>query len=157
MGANRNRRDRLAGQLRAVIAECLLFEAKDPGLRELDITDVIVSGDLGHAKVYYYARGDASDLEKIERALSRAQGFIRRRVGQEIRARVTPELVFYYDDSIERGAQMEQLLSEVKERDASFALEHRGEKRLLSDLPDTQEGDQETDASVVSSPHSEEE
>ena len=55
MGANQTRRDRLGGQVRAVIAECLLFEAKDPRLRAVDVTDVIMSPDLGHAKVYYYA------------------------------------------------------------------------------------------------------
>ena len=86
MSGAKNRRDRLAGQIRSVIAQCLLVEAKDPGLRVVDITDVVVSPDLGHAKVYYYARGDEEEIDKLEAALERARGFLKRRVGQEIRA-----------------------------------------------------------------------
>jgi ribosome-binding factor A len=156
MGANRNRRERLAGQLRAVISECLLFEVKDPGLRDLNITDVVVSGDLSHAKIYYYSRGDHAEILKLQRALERAQGFLRRRVGQEIRARVTPELVFYYDDSIERGAELERLLSEVKSQDEAFALQYRGDSKPLSEL-DEEEITRPIDEEVTSSPPSSEE
>ena len=136
MSAAKNRRDRLGGQVRAVLAQCLLLEVKDPGLRSVDITDVLLSPDLGHAKVYYYARGSDAELLKIDKALERAKGFLRRRVGQEIRARLTPELAFYYDDSIERGAYIETLLSQVKAQDEAFAVEHRGTKASLSDLAD---------------------
>lgn len=146
MSGGKNRRDRLAGQLRSVVAQCLLLEAKDPGLRAVDITDVIVSPDLGHAKVYYYARGDEDQLNKIEAALERARGFLRRRVGQEIRARVTPELVFYYDDSIEQGAYMENLLEQVKARDEALAMKHRGNKDRLSEIDDDASVDDSVDA-----------
>jgi ribosome-binding factor A len=134
MSGAKNRRDRLGGQIRSVVAQCLLVEAKDPGLRVVDITDVVVSPDLGHAKIYYYARGDEQEIKKLEAALERAKSFLRRRVGQEIRARVTPNLAFYYDDSIERGAYMESLLEQVKAHDEAFAAEHRGDKSSLSDL-----------------------
>ena len=134
MSGAKNRRDRLAGQIRSVIAQCLLVEAKDPGLRVVDITDVVVSPDLGHAKVYYYARGDEEEIDKLEAALERARGFLRRRVGQEIRARVTPNLAFYYDDSIERGAYMENLLEQARAHDEALAVEHRGDKVPLSEI-----------------------
>ena len=134
MSGAKNRRDRLGVQIRSVVAQCLLVEAKDPGLRVVDITDVVVSPDLGHAKIYYYARGDEEEIKKLEAALERAKGFLRRRVGQEIRARVTPNLAFYYDDSIERGAYMESLLEQVRAHDEAFAVEHRGEKARLSEM-----------------------
>ncbi len=141
MSGAKNRRDRLGGQIRSVVAQCLLVEAKDPGLRVVDITDVVVSPDLGHAKIYYYARGDEQEIKKLEAALERAKSFLRRRVGQEIRARVTPNLAFYYDDSIERGAYMEGLLEQVKARDEAFAVEHRGDKSSLSDIDDDPSGE----------------
>ena len=137
MGASQNRRERLGGQVRAVIAESLLFEIKDPRLTSVDITDVVMSPDLGHAKVYYYARVDERGLKHIQEGLSRAKGFLRSKLGRELRARVTPDLAFYYDDSIERGAQLDSLLSEVRARDESLALKYRGDKRLLSDLEET--------------------
>ena len=143
MSGAKNRRDRLAGQIRSVIAQCLLVEAKDPGLRVVDITDVVVSPDLGHAKIYYYARGDEEEINKLEAALERARGFLRRRVGQEIRARVTPNLAFYYDDSIERGAYMENLLEQVRAHDEALAVEHRGNKVPLSEI----DGDSSLDES----------
>ena len=146
MSGGKNRRDRLAGQIRSVVAQCLLLEAKDPGLRAVDVTDVVVSPDLGHAKVYYYARGDDEQRQKLTAALERARGFLRRRVGQEIRARVTPELVFHYDDSIEQGAYMETLLEQVKAKDEAFAIEHRGEKKRLSDVEDDSSIDDSVDA-----------
>lgn len=136
MGASQNRRERLGGQVRAVIAESLLFEIKDPRITSVDITDVVMSPDLGHAKIYYYARVDERELKHIQAGLERAKGFLRRKVGKEIRARVTPELAFFYDDSIERGAQLDTLLSEVRARDESLALQYRGDKRSLSDLED---------------------
>ena len=147
MSGAKNRRDRLGGQIRSVIAQCLLLEVKDPRLKAVDVTDVVVSPDLGHAKVYYYARGEGEVLQKISRALDHASGFLRRRVGQEIRARVTPELAFYYDDSIERGAYIEELLSQVKERDEAFALKHRGDKSRLSELGDSSVDDSSVDDS----------
>ena len=150
MSGSKNRRDRLSGQIRSVVAQCLLLEVKDPRLKAVDITDVVVSPDLGHAKVYYYARGEGETLDKIARALSHASSFLRRRVGQEIRARVTPELVFYYDDSIERGAYIEDLLSQVKERDEAFAIEYRGDKARLSELDsDSSVDDSSVDDSSV--------
>ena len=149
MSASQTRRERLGGLVRAVIAESLLFEVKDPRLSAIDITDVVMSPDLGHAKVYYYARVDDTKLEQVQTALERARGFLRRKVGQKVRARVTPELAFYYDDSIERGARIETLLREVKERDASLALEQRGDARSLSEL----EGQSEQNSS--DEPHGE--
>jgi len=144
VGANQNRRERLGVQIRGVIAECLLFEVKDPRLSAVDVTDVVLSPDLGHAKVYYYAREDERKLREIQGALERARGFLRRKVGREIRARITPDLAFYYDDSIERGAEMEVLLSEVRARDESLALQYRGDKTPISELEvaRTTEGDE---------------
>ena len=136
MSGAKNRRDRLGVQIRSVVAQCLLLEAKDPGLRAVDVTDVVVSPDLGHAKIYYYARGDEEDLIRLDAALDRARGFLRRRVGQEIRARVTPDLAFYYDHSIEQGVYMETLLEQVKATDEAFAIEHRGNKVRLSEVSD---------------------
>lgn len=117
-----SRKDRLGNQVREVVAQCLLFEAKDPRLHQVSITDVELSGDLRHAKVYFYVhQGDEKQKHELKKALDRASGFLRMRLGQEIRARNTPELVFYYDQSIERGAEMDEILKRVRQEDERIA------------------------------------
>ena len=118
----RNRKERLGSQVREVLAQCLLFEVKDPRLHAVSITDVELSGDLGHAKIYYYCyQVQDSELTMIDQALQKARGFLRRRLGQEIRARVTPELAFHYDRSIEQGAHMEKVIAQALAEDQAKA------------------------------------
>ena len=122
MSNSGNRKERLGNQVREVIAQCLLFEAKDPRLQNVSITDVELSGDLRHAKVYFYVhQGDEKEKLHLKKALDRAGGFLRSRLGQEIRSRHTPELVFYYDRSIERGAEMDEILRRVRQEDERIA------------------------------------
>jgi ribosome-binding factor A len=118
------RKDRLGSQIREVIAQVVLFEVKDPSLQMLNITDVELTGDLGLAKVYFYSHGaDERARDRLQRSLERAKGFLRRRIGQEIHARVTPELAFYYDESIERGASIEDAIRRARAQDAQLAEE----------------------------------
>ena len=62
-----------------------------------------------------------SEKDNLKKALDRASGFLRSRLGQEIRSRHTPELVFYYDRSIERGAEMDEILRRVRQEDERIA------------------------------------
>lgn len=118
------RKERLGSQVREVIAQVLLFEVKDPALRLVNITDVEMTGDLGLAKVFYYSHGaDERQRERLARALERGKGFLRRRIGQEIHARMTPELSFYYDDSIEHGAHIASIIQKARDHDEALARE----------------------------------
>ena len=121
--AGGNRRERLGNLIREVIASSLLFEIKDPRLLGVSVTDVELSGDLSHAKVYVFSHDAQTESQRTNllKALDRAAGFLRRKVGQEIRARVTPALQFRYDNSVDRGAEVEALLARVKAEDASRA------------------------------------
>jgi len=123
-GQTGTRKERLGSQVREVIAQVLLFEVKDPALRLVNITDVEMTGDLGLAKVYYYSHGaDEKQRARLAQALERGKGFLRRRIGQEIHARVTPELTFYYDDAIERGAHIESIIKQARAQDEALARE----------------------------------
>ena len=142
--SSKNRKERLGNQVREIIAQCLLFEVKDPGVRSLNITDVELSGDLSHAKVYYYGHDlDDRSLKSAARALERVKGFLRRRLAQEIRARVTPDLFFYYDDSFERGAAIDQLISETLAEDARKATLYRNSQPLEKSLESTQSAERD--------------
>ncbi|NYB74371.1 MULTISPECIES: 30S ribosome-binding factor RbfA [Sedimentibacter] len=114
--ANR-RNNRLSGEMKRVISEVIRNEVKDPRLSELlSVTDVDVMEDLKYAKVYISVYGD---IEPTLEALRSAKGFIRREVGKRIKMRLTPELLFEKDDSIEKGIYMSSLINKVIEDEES--------------------------------------
>jgi len=90
-------------------------ELKDPRLGYVTVTDVRVSRDLRVARVFVSVMGDESAKGLALEALAGAAPFLRREIGQRIRLRHTPELVFAYDDSIERGARINRILDGLKD------------------------------------------
>jgi len=83
---------------------------KDPRVGLITLTGVEVSPDLAHAKVFFTTLGDAQSLEGTLTGLGHAAGFLRTQLGRRLRLRVTPELHFHYDASIERGVHLSQLI-----------------------------------------------
>ncbi len=94
-------------------------EIKDPGIGFVTITEVKVSADLQHARVYYTTLGNEGARRDSARALDRAAPYIRRQLAQRLRLRRTPELQFFFDDSIERHDRLERILQEIQEERAS--------------------------------------
>lgn len=86
-------------------------EIKDPRLGMVSISGVTVSRDLAHAKVYVSVLGDEAAVTASLRVLNNAAGFLRRRLGQQMRIRAVPRLHFHYDQSIEEGARMDALIN----------------------------------------------
>jgi ribosome-binding factor A len=118
--ANR-RNNRLSGEMKRVISEVIRNEVKDPRISELlSVTDVHVTEDLKFAKVFISVYGD---IEESLKALRSASGFIRREVGRRIKMRLTPELIFEKDDSIEKGIYMSSLINKVIEDEESRKVE----------------------------------
>ena len=99
--------------MKQVLAIAIQREAREDVLHNVVVTDVEVTPDLSLARVFYYAMG--GEPEAIDAALHRAAPFLRRRVGEEIRARHTPELRFLVDTSIERGRRVEEILHQLAE------------------------------------------
>ncbi|AJD91042.1 ribosome-binding factor A [Jeotgalibacillus malaysiensis] len=90
---------------------------KDPRIGFVTVTDVEVTGDLQQATVYITVLGDDEQRENTLRGLAKAKGFIRSEIGQRIRLRKTPELLFEFDESIETGNRIESLIRDLKERE----------------------------------------
>jgi ribosome-binding factor A len=111
--AQGSRPERVADQLRMEITDLLAREVHDPGIGFLTVTEVQVTPDLQHARVFYTILGDAGARRGTERALGRAAPFLRRRIGQRLRLKRIPELEFRYDESIARHDRIEQLLQEI--------------------------------------------
>ena len=108
-----SRPSRVADQLRAEITELVAREVHDPGIGFLTITHVKVTPDLQTARVYYTTLGDQKARRDTQRALERATPFLRRHVGSRLRLKRVPVLEFFFDEAIERGDRIEQILQEI--------------------------------------------
>lgn len=106
------RRGRVNDSVLNELAE-ILREVKDPRVSEafISITAVDVTPDLKYAKVYYSTLN--GDKKEIQKGLSSAQGFIRKRIAERLNLRITPEFTFIADNSIENGAHISKLLKTV--------------------------------------------
>jgi len=111
--ANLQRQRRVADQIRRELSEIIRLELKDPRVAMLTLTDVEVSSDLAYAKVYFTLLGDEEARIATQAGLKRAAGYLRSMLGQRIKIYVTPELQFIYDDSVERGVRLSQLIDKA--------------------------------------------
>jgi ribosome-binding factor A len=105
---------RVNESLREVIAD-EVTRLKDPGLGFVTITGVDTAPDLRAARVFYSVLGDAAQHEATAAALQRARPRIRGAVGDRVRLKYLPDLVFEFDESIDRGLRMEELLRRLGE------------------------------------------
>lgn len=103
---------RLNGQIAQELSQ-IIGEVKDPRLNRalVSVTRAECAADLKTARVFYSSVG--GDEEEVARGLSSAQGFIRSSLAHRLNLRVTPELHFIRDGSIERGGRISRLLHEV--------------------------------------------
>jgi len=104
---------RIADQIREALGDLVTRGVKDPGLGFVTFTHARVSADLQVAHVYYTALGDERAKRETARALERAMPFIRREVAGRLRLRRAPELIFHYDEHVERIERVEALLKEI--------------------------------------------
>ena len=107
------RRGRINDEVQKELAE-ILREVKDPRIQGsfISIVAVDVTGDLKFCKVYYSAMmGDKKDIAK---GLKSSAGFIRRQLALRLNLRMTPELSFFEDHSIEHGAHISKLLNSIE-------------------------------------------
>ncbi len=107
------RSSRVGDQIRREISEIILLMLKDPQLGFITITDVELTDDLRYARIFYSVLGDEKQKKQSREGLERARGFIQREIGKRVRLKNTPQISFKYDDSIEKGAKIEQLLKQV--------------------------------------------
>lgn len=113
------RPERLAGQIKEEVSLIIAGEVEDPRVGFVTVTDVKLSADLRHAKIFVSVVGTENEVKGSLAALKHANGFIRHQLGAVLRMRHIPELHFAYDDTEVRAARIEELLSE----DAAAARE----------------------------------
>jgi len=105
------RTERVNELIKRELVNLLSQDTKDPRLKEVVITDVIVSRDLTSAKVFFSV--DDESLNKITPLLNKASGFFRMSLSKSLELRHTPSLKFIYDAAPNTGARMDDLLSKL--------------------------------------------
>ena len=103
--------DRVKEQVMRELAELVRTELKDPRAGFITINDVEVSRDYSHATVYYTVLN--GDRAASAQALEKAKGFLRSELSRRITVFRTPELHFEYDESLERGVNLSQLIDQA--------------------------------------------
>ena len=106
---------RVGELLKEEISHIILREMKDPRIAFVSVTDVEVSGDLRHAKVFISVFGTDEEKQDTMQGLKKAKGYIRKLVGERIKIHHTPEIIFRYDDSIEKGVHISEVIKGLKE------------------------------------------
>ena len=110
------RPERVAERIKRETAEILENDLRDPRLHGIvSVTDVEITHDLSAAKIFVSALAEGKEREQILIALRSAAPFVRRRLAPRLGLREVPEVRFLFDDSIERGARVEDLLRKIAE------------------------------------------
>ena len=116
MATNR-RVSRVAELIKREVSQMLLHGIKDDrvGTGMVSVTDVDVSGDLQHAKIFVSIYGSEEAKAETMAGLKSATGYVRTELGARVRLRRTPEVIFVEDRSLERGTKVLTLLSKLKD------------------------------------------
>jgi len=104
------RAQRVGDQIQRELAQLLRDEVKDPRVGRITLTGVEVSADLSHAKVYFTHLAGREHADEAVRALQHTAGFLRSELAHRLGLYTVPQLRFAYDDSIEEGLRLTQLI-----------------------------------------------
>ncbi len=109
-----DRTDRISEEMKKEVSAIIQYELKDPRLPKMvSVTAAEVTRDLRYAKIFISVLGDENDKKNAISGLKSAAGFIRREIGQRLKLRYTPEILFELDNSIERGVYLNKLIDKT--------------------------------------------
>ena len=109
---------RIAEQVQRELSDIVRVDLKDPRVGMITITDVEVSQDQSHAKVFFTVLGDQARIDGAAAGLARAAGFLRSELAHRMKLRAVPQLQFKHDESVERGMRLSQLIDAAVAQDS---------------------------------------
>ena len=123
MKKHSQRAQRVGDQIQRELAPLLREEIKDPRVGRITVTSVEVSADLSHAKVFFtHLAGREHAAEAVE-AMQHTAGYLRRELSHRLQLYSVPQLHFVYDDSIETGMRLSQLIDDAVASDRKHSSE----------------------------------
>ncbi|HBS59724.1 MAG: 30S ribosome-binding factor RbfA [Bacillota bacterium] len=111
--------DKVQELIKQEVSNMILRELKDPRIGFATVTQVAVSGDLRHAKIFVSLMGSEEQKLQTWEGLNSSLGFIRSELGKRIRLRYTPEINLQWDTSLDHSVKIQKLLDEVKKEEES--------------------------------------
>lgn len=134
---------RVSELIKREVSKMLIQDIKDDrvGAGMVSVTDVDVSGDLQHAKIFVSIYGTPAAKAETMAGLKAATGFVRSELGQRVRLRRTPEVVFLEDNSLERGDRILSLLNRISQerQDSDIAPTAPEDENRFDDEDDSEE------------------
>ena len=117
-----SRTSRLGEQIQREVAQMIQFEMKNPKLGMVTLNSVKVAKDLGYADIYFTVMGakgetDAEIRANTSKILNEAAGYLRSQLARILTPRVTPQLRFHYDETLERGHHLTGLIKQARAAD----------------------------------------
>ena len=104
---------RVQEELRKVVSDIILKDMRDPRLGMVSVTEVEMSKDLSHAKIFISEfKPNEAESNAVE-VLEKAKSFIRCEIGQKMQLRIVPEIVFMRDRSIEQSVHMQEVFKHL--------------------------------------------
>lgn len=107
------RADRVSSLIREIVAELIVREAKDPRVKQALVTDVSIGDDLRVATVFYRIGQSSFTRKEVQQSLDKARGFFRKRLGDSLEMKFTPEVRFLYDERIDQAERIESIIREL--------------------------------------------
>ncbi len=114
-----SRADRVGGLIQKVLSNILKKNISDPRLKTATITDVKVSRNLKQARIYFTTSGGVQKKGDAIKGFSSAHGFIKRTLAHELGLKYMPDIKFFYDESLEYGTHIDELLEIIKSENGS--------------------------------------
>lgn len=110
MPKNENRLNRIDEELKKEISNIITFELKNPSVTGLiSVTKAKITPDLKYAKIYVSIL-NSKNIKQTMEALNKSAGFVRTQIARKINLRITPELTFVFDDSMEYGSKIDSII-----------------------------------------------
>ncbi|MCK5487405.1 MAG: 30S ribosome-binding factor RbfA [Desulfobacterales bacterium] len=114
-----SRADRVGGLIQKVLSNILKKNISDPRLKMATITGVKVSRNLKQARIYFITSGGRQKKGAAIKGFSSAHGFIKRTLAHELDLKYMPDIKFLYDESLEYGAHIDELIASIKGENGS--------------------------------------
>jgi ribosome-binding factor A len=104
---------RVAEAIREVASQTILFELRDPRIKNVTVTRAEVSGDLQHAKVFVSVMGTNKEQELCLHGLRHAAGFVQSKLANRLQTRFTPQVQFVLDQGVKKSIEITRLINEA--------------------------------------------
>ena len=112
---------RVEEQIQRLLVDLIRREVHDPRVGPITITEVEVSRDLSHAKVFFVPFDNSRPAAEVEAALKSASGFLRIHLKKHLQMRQVPELRFVIDETIDKAARLSSLINAAVASDSARA------------------------------------